>query len=151
VITGGGPGVMEAGNRGVTEGGGDSVGLNIELTTEQRKNKFVKKAIGFHYFFTRKVMLSASAQAYVFFPGGFGTLDEMFEMLTLIQTGKIPGGVPLILVGKPYWSPLLRWIKTGVCKELGFVDADEVKIIQLVDSAEEAFQIINQTIERRFG
>ncbi len=151
VITGGGPGVMEAGNRGVVEGGGTSIGLDIELPSAQRRNKYVKKAVGFHYFFTRKVMLSASAQAYVFFPGGFGTLDEMFEMLTLIQTEKITDDVPLILVGKDYWSPLLRWIKKGVYEERGYVGKDEIEIMQLVDSAEEAYAIIQKTVERRFG
>lgn len=151
VITGGGPGVMEAGNRGVSEGKGASIGLDIELPTKQRRNKYVKDAIGFHYFFTRKVMLSASAQAYVFFPGGFGTLDEMFEMLTLIQTKKITDDVPLILVGTDYWGPLIAWIKKEVMKNRGFVNKDEVAIMRLVTNADEAFAIIEKTVERKFG
>ena len=151
VVTGGGPGVMEAGNRGVKEGGGASIGLDIELPTKQRRNKYIENAIGFHYFFTRKVMLSASAQAYIFFPGGFGTLDEMFEMLTLIETKKIPQDIPLILVGKEYWGPLLRWITKEVLNKRKFVSPEEFKIMKLVSSAEEAFDIIEKTIERKFG
>ncbi|MBU1033223.1 MAG: TIGR00730 family Rossman fold protein [Patescibacteria group bacterium] len=151
VITGGGPGVMEAANRGATESGGESVGLNIELPKGQRMNKYVSKSIGFHYFFTRKVMLSASAQAYVFFPGGFGTLDEMLEMTVLIQTGKIKERIPVILVGKEYWQPFLDWVNKALVAEHKFVNKDEATIMQLVDSAEEAFKIIKKTAERRFG
>jgi len=150
VITGGGPGIMEAGNRGVVEGGGESIGLDIELPNAQRRNPYVKKSVGFHYFFTRKVMLSASAQAYVFFPGGFGTLDEMFEMLTLIQTGKITDDIPLILVGKKYWSPLLAWIDAELVAS-GYVGKEERSIVQLVDSAADAYAIIERTVERKFG
>ena len=108
--------------------------------------------MGFHYFFTRKVMLSASAQAYVIMPGGFGTLDEMTEMITLIQTGKIPSNVPVILVGKKFWQPFLDWINTTVVDEQRFVDKDEMSFMHLVDSAQEAFDIIHTTTsEREFG
>lgn len=148
VITGGGPGIMEAANWGAYDAGGVSVGLDIDLPTEQRRNQFATKAMGFHYFFTRKVMLSASAQAYVFFPGGFGTLDEMTEMVTLIQTGKIPRDVPAILVGKKFWTPFLSWLDTEVREENRFLERDEIKILQLVDTAEEAFKIIQKTYER---
>lgn len=148
VITGGGPGIMEAGNRGAFEAGGESVGLDIVLPMEQRRNKYVKKSKGFHYFFTRKVMLSASAQAYVFFPGGFGTLDELFEVVTLIQTGKMSDQVPVILVGKDYWSGMLGWIQSTMLERQHFIEPFELEILRLVDSAQEAFAIIEQTKER---
>lgn len=148
VITGGGPGIMEAANRGAFETGGQSVGLDISLPLEQRRNKYVNKSKGFHYFFTRKVMLSASAQAYVFFPGGFGTMDELFEMATLIETGKMSSEVPIILVGKDFWDPMLAWIKTKFVKELKTIEPKDIKLFRLVDSAEEAYQIISQTTER---
>jgi len=148
VITGGGPGIMEAANRGAFESGGDSIGLDISLPLEQRRNKYVNKSKGFHYFFTRKVMLSASAQAYVFFPGGFGTLDELFEMATLIETGKMSSEVPIILVGKDFWNPMLDWIKTQFVKELKTIDLKHFELLRLVDSAEDAYEIIAQTPER---
>lgn len=152
VVTGGGPGIMEAGNWGAFEAGGSSIGLDIELPMEQRRNQFVKKGMGFHYFFTRKVMLSASAQAYVIMPGGFGTLDEMTEMITLIQTGKIPSSVPVILVGKKFWQPFMDWIVQTVIDEQRFVDKDELHFVHIVDSAQEAFDIIHKTTsEREFG
>lgn len=148
VITGGGPGIMEAGNRGAFEAGGESVGLDIVLPMEQRRNKYVKKSKGFHYFFTRKVMLSASAQAYVFFPGGFGTLDELFEVVTLIQTGKMSDQVPLILVGKEYWSGMLDWIQKTMLEKNRFIEPFEMGIMQVVDTPEEAMKIIRKTPER---
>ncbi|GMU25912.1 MAG: cytokinin riboside 5'-monophosphate phosphoribohydrolase [Candidatus Uhrbacteria bacterium] len=151
VITGGGPGIMEAANWGAFEAGGESVGLDIELPTEQRRNQYVTRALGFHYFFTRKVMLSASAQAYVFFPGGFGTIDEMSEMVTLIQTRKIPGNVPMILLGKDYWSPFVEWVRESVWKGHGYIDRNDMKILQVVESAEEAMNIIRKTRERPYG
>lgn len=151
VITGGGPGIMEAANRGADEAKGVSVGLDIELPKGQRRNEYAREAMGFHYFFTRKVMLSASAQAYVFFPGGFGTLDEFSEMLVLVQTQKIPSNVPCILVGKDYWQPFLDWVEKTVCEESGNIDKDDFKIIRPVDTAKEAFEIIKKTTERDFG
>ncbi len=147
MVTGGGPGIMEAGNRGAFEAGGESVGLDIQLPNEQRRNKFVKKSKGFHYFFTRKVMLSASAQAYVFFPGGFGTFDELFEIVTLIQTGKMSDQVPVILVGKDYWTGLLTWIREQMMQR-GFIEPFEFNILRLVDTTDEAFAIIKKTHER---
>lgn len=151
VITGGGPGIMEAANRGASDVGGESVGLNIQLPIEQRTNEYVKKGIGFHYFFTRKVMLSASAQAYVFFPGGFGTLDEMSEMVTLVQTGKIPSHVPVVLVGKAFWEPFLRWVHDVMSQENRFIEKEEVSIMRIVDTPEDAMAIIEKTSEREFG
>lgn len=148
VITGGGPGIMEAANRGAFDKGGESVGLNISLPEEQRKNKYVKKGKGFHYFFTRKVMLSASAQAYVFFPGGFGTLDELFEMVTLIQTNKMSSEVPVILVGKDYWEPLLDWIKKELRDKYKTIGKKDFEILQLCATPEEAMKIIKETPER---
>lgn len=149
VITGGGPGIMEAGNRGAYEGGGESIGLDIQLPTEQRRNAYVKKGIGFHYFFTRKVMLSASAQAYVFFPGGFGTLDEFFEMITLIQTKKM-NGVPCICVGKEFWEPLDTWIRTSLVQTFKTISPEDIDLYTIVDTPEEAFDIIKESKERKY-
>lgn len=149
VITGGGPGIMEAANRGAYEGGGESVGLDIELPTEQRRNAYVKKGIGFHYFFTRKVMLTASAQAYVFFPGGYGTTDEFFEIITLIQTQKMEP-VPMICLSKDFWSPLDAWIKKTMVEEYKTIDAQDVGLYTIVDNAEEAFELLKDTKERKY-
>lgn len=149
VITGGGPGIMEAGNRGAYEGGGESVGLDIQLPQEQRRNAYVKRGIGFHYFFTRKVMLSASAQAYVFFPGGFGTMDEFFEMVTLIQTKKMES-VPIVCVGKPFWNPLHEWIRTNLVEDLEAINPEDVDLYTIVDTAEEAFEILKESKERKY-
>lgn len=148
MITGGGPGIMEAANWGAFDAGGESVGLDISLPMEQRRNQYVQKSMGFRYFFTRKVMLSASAQAYVFFPGGFGTLDELFEMVVLIQTGKMSDQVPVILVGRSFWQPMLKWIETTMWNETRFIEKDDMKIMHVVDTAEEAFKLIKKTHER---
>ena len=149
VITGGGPGIMEAGNKGAIKAGGESVGLDIELPEVQRRNDYVTRAIGFHYFFTRKVMLSASAQAYVFFPGGFGTMDEAFEMLTLVQTGKVPKDVPCVFMGKEHWQPLIDWIKKELLEKNKFIAKKDLALIRLVDTPEQAFEIIKKTVERK--
>lgn len=148
VITGGGPGIMEAANWGAFDAGGESVGLDIALPMEQRRNQYVKRGMGFNYFFTRKVMLSASAQAYVFFPGGFGTMDELFEMATLIQTRKMSRKVPIILVGRRFWTPMLAWMKEMMWEDERYIEKEDLSILRLVDSAEEAFEIIKQTQER---
>jgi hypothetical protein len=145
VITGGGPGIMEAGNRGASEGGGESIGINIKLPFEQRVNQYVKKSIGFHYFFARKTMLSFSAQAYIYFPGGFGTLDEFFEVVTLLQTHKISNKIPVICIGKEYWEPLLSWVDKDVYGKFQAIDKEDQLIYTVVDTAEEAFEIIKKT------
>ena len=149
VITGGGPGIMEAGNRGAYEGGGDSIGLDIELPEEQRRNAYVKKGIGFHYFFTRKVMLSASAQAYLFFPGGYGTLDEFFEMITLIQTQKMVS-VPVVCVGKDFWDPLDKWMRSSLLEKFETISPEDLDLYTIVDTAQEAFDIIKDSKERKY-
>jgi uncharacterized protein (TIGR00730 family) len=149
VVTGGGPGIMEAGNRGAYESGGESVGLDIELPTEQRRNPYVKKGVGFHYFFTRKVMLSASAQAYVFFPGGFGTLDEFFEMITLVQTRKMEP-VPIVCMGKEFWQPLDSWIKQMLVEKYQTVEPADTELYSIADSAKEAYDLIKDSKERKY-
>ena len=148
IFTGGGPGIMEAANRGADDVNGESVGLNIQLKYQQRINDYVKKAMGFHYFFIRKMMLSYSAQAYVFAPGGLGTLDEFFEMATLIQTEKIPRHIPIVCLGKEYWHPLINWIDKVVYEKNKFIDKNDRSIYQVVDSAEEAFKIIKNSKPR---
>lgn len=149
VVTGGGPGIMEAGNRGAYERDGESIGLDIELPQEQRRNKYVKKGIGFHYFFTRKVMLTASAQGYVFFPGGFGTLDEFFEMVTLVQTEKMES-VPIVCVGVDYWSKLDKWIKSTLLDEYKTIQTSDVNLYTIVNSAEEAYEMLKDSKERKY-
>ena len=135
IITGGGPGVMEAANRGAQEGGGLSVGLNIEIPFEQRPNAYVDKLIGFRYFFVRKVMFVKYSVAFVILPGGFGTMDELFEALTLIQTHKIKP-FPVYLLGKSYWGGLIDWLKNVMVKE-GKISIEELDILHVVDDQQE--------------
>ena len=144
IITGGGPGIMEAGNKGARLANGKSVGLNIDLPFEQHSNPYIDtdKFINFDYFFVRKLMFTKYAQGYVVLPGGFGTMDELFEALTLIQTGKI-AKFPIVLVDKGYWGGLIDWIKTTMlnAQNIGEKDLD---LIQLVDTADEAVEIITE-------
>jgi uncharacterized protein (TIGR00730 family) len=143
VITGGGPGIMEAGNKGAFESDGKSVGLGIELPFEQFVNKFVDrdKMINFDYFFVRKVMFMKYAQGFVAMPGGFGTLDELFEALTLIQTHKV-ARFPVVLVGTEYWSGLLDWIKNTMLQKEKNINAEDLLLFKLVDSADDAVNYI---------
>ena len=127
VVTGGGPGIMEAANRGASEGKGKSVGLNIELPFEQKGNRYANIPIDFHYFFSRKVCFVKYSIAFIFMPGGFGTLDEFFEVLTLVQTRRIPR-YPLILIGEDYWSGLLRWSKNTLEKN-GFISPGDMDLV----------------------
>lgn len=148
IITGGGPGIMEAGNRGAVEAGAVSVGLNIELPKEQRINRYVRKAAAFHYFFTRKVMLSVSSQAYIFFPGGYGTLDECMELITLIQTKKMCR-IPIVLVGKKYWTGFFTWAREAMLSE-NYIAPEDLELFTIVDTAEEAFAVIKDSTERLY-
>jgi uncharacterized protein (TIGR00730 family) len=143
VVTGGGPGIMEAGNRGANRGKGTSVGLNIELPFEQHDNPYIDsdKSLDFDYFFVRKVMFVKYSQGFVVMPGGFGTLDELFEAITLIQTKKI-GKFPIILVGSKFWSGLFEWIKNTLLEE-GNISPKDLDLISLVDTEEEVLDVID--------
>lgn len=143
VITGGGPGIMEAGNKGASLTGGSSVGLNIELPFEQSSNPFIDpdKSIDFNYFFVRKVMFVKYAQGFIVLPGGFGTLDELFEALTLIQTNKIHQ-FPVVLVGKEFWEGLVDWIKETLLEQEKNISPEDMFLFSVVDTAEEAVDAI---------
>ncbi len=143
VITGGGPGIMEAANKGAFEAGGQSVGLNIVLPFEQAMNPYTNIHLNFRYFFVRKVMFIKYAMSYVIFPGGFGTMDELFESLTLIQTDKIKP-FPVILVGSDYWGGLMDWMRDTMLSEMKIVQED-LAIFTVVDSPGDAVEIIKNT------
>ena len=145
VITGGGPGIMEAGNMGAKKGNGKSVGLNIDLPFEQSANIFIDpdKLISFEHFFVRKVMFVKYAQGFIVLPGGFGTFDELFEAITLIQTEKI-GRFPIILVGSSYWQGLIDWIKDVVLAEENNINEKDLELIQIVDTADDVVKKINE-------
>ncbi len=144
VITGGGPGIMEAGNKGAHLGGGTSVGLNIELPFEQHDNPYIDhdKSLDFDYFFVRKVMFVKYSQGFVVMPGGFGTLDELFEAITLIQTHKIEK-FPIILVGTEFWSGLMDWVKSTLLEKFGNISAKDLDLIHLVDTENEVISILD--------
>lgn len=143
VITGGGPGIMEAGNKGASRGGGKSVGLNISLPFEEFHNKYIDrdKKIDFDFFFVRKVMFVKYAQGFVVLPGGFGTLDELFEAITLIQTRKI-GMFPIVLVGTEFWGGMIDWIKKSLLGD-GKISSKDLNLFHLVETSDEALKIIN--------
>lgn len=147
IITGGGPGIMEAANRGAVANGGTSVGLNITLPMEQKSNRYQTKSLNFRYFFARKVMFVKYAIGYVCMPGGFGTMDEFFEALTLIQTHKIYP-FPLILFGSEYWTPLLEFMRTTMIKYKTIDDSD-LALIRLTDDPMEVLDIINKHMDRK--
>ena len=144
IVTGGGLGIMEAANRGALEGGTRSAGLNIRLPEEQQPNQFTTFSLDFRYFFVRKVMLVKYATAFVLFPGGYGTMDEFFETITLIQTGKVRR-FPLILVGSEYWSGLVDWIE-GTLVSRGFVSAIDTELYRIVDEPEEVVAIVQEAL-----
>ncbi|HKZ08845.1 MAG TPA: TIGR00730 family Rossman fold protein [Methylomirabilota bacterium] len=149
VMTGGGPGTMEAANRGAREAGGRSLGCNIELPHEQRPNAYLDRWITFKHFFVRKVMLIKYSYAFVALPGGFGTLDEVFETATLVQTGKIQQ-FPLVLMGRDYWAPLLDFLRNRLVAAQT-VDQSDIDRFIVTDSAQEAVELITQTALARFG
>jgi uncharacterized protein (TIGR00730 family) len=147
IITGGGPGIMEAANRGARDAGAPSIGLNIELPFEQGMNPYVDLGLEFHYFFTRKVMFVRYASGFVVFPGGFGTLDEMFESLTLIQTGKIEF-FPVILVGSDYWRGLLDWVKAAPLTE-GKISPEDVDLCTVTDEPGDVLTAMQSAVHRQ--
>ncbi|MDX1829855.1 MAG: TIGR00730 family Rossman fold protein [Lutibacter sp.] len=143
IITGGGPGIMEAGNKGAKRGGGTSVGLNIELPHEQHENPYIDddKVLDFDYFFVRKVMFTKYSQGFVAMPGGFGTMDELFEAITLIQTKKI-GKFPIVLVGVTFWTPLIDWLKNTLIEQ-GNINKEDLNLFSIVDSEDEVLEVID--------
>jgi uncharacterized protein (TIGR00730 family) len=147
VITGGGPGLMEAANRGAVEAGGESIGLNIELPHEQHVNPYVTRSLQFHYFFARKLMFVRYARAFVIMPGGFGTLDEMFESLTLIQTHRIKS-FPTILVDSEFWDPLLEWVDRGL-EDNGLISPGDKEMLIVCDEPEQVCRHVMRASEEQ--
>jgi len=147
VVTGGGPGAMEAANRGAREGGGLSVGFNIELPHEQHENRFLDISLTFKHFYARKTMFVKAAEGFIIFPGGFGTLDELFESLTLIQTGKVLH-FPVVLIDSEYWNPLLEWIRGRLLVD-GMVSREDLELLEVTDDPERAVTLLLECYERR--
>ena len=143
VLTGGGPGIMEAANKGAFEGKGHSLGLGIKLAHAQATNPYLTDKVEFYYFFTRKVMLSFAAEAYIFFPGGFGTLDEFFEIVTLVQTNKIQR-VPIICVGEDYWKPLQNFVYEQIYQKHNAILKDEMNLYTITDNEDEIVEIVKK-------
>ncbi len=148
IVTGGGPGIMEAANRGSSDVGGSSIGFNIVLPKEQVMNPYVQDHIDFEYFFTRKVCLTFSAEAYLYFPGGFGTLDEFFEILTLVQTRKIPR-VPMILVGVDFWLPLKHFVENLLLNTYNTISKEELDLFVITDDEDEIVRLVTQAPMRK--
>jgi len=147
VITGGGPGIMEAANQGAAHAGGKSVGLNIELPHEQAGNRYVNVPVHFHYFFARKVCFAKYSVAFIFMPGGFGTLDEFSEIITLVQTERIPR-FPLILFGKKFWSGLVQWMQAQMRGQNNFIGPDDLKLFTVTDDPQEAVRVVLDYLHR---
>jgi uncharacterized protein (TIGR00730 family) len=147
VVTGGGPGVMEAANRGAQEAGGLSVGFAIDLPHEQKSNPYIDIGVTFKHFYARKTMLVKAAESFIMFPGGFGTLDELFESLTLIQTGKVLN-FPVVLLGSEHWQGLLAWVQAQLLRE-GYIDEDDEDLLYVTDDPEEAVRIVVEMYEER--
>lgn len=146
IITGGGPGIMEAGNVGAFKVGGKSVGINITLPMEQKLNPYTTESENFDFFFSRKVMLAYASEVYVYFPGGYGTLDEFFEIVTLIQTNKIKP-IPVILYGREFWEPLVNWFKTDLYKKYKTISKEDLDIFCMVDSVDEAYKAVMKKVD----
>lgn len=148
VITGGSAGIMQASNRGAYDAGGASVGLNIRLPNEQKENGYLTEKFEFDHFFIRKVMLTFASEVYVFFPGGFGTLDEFFEIVTLVQTGKIRK-VPIVMYDSAYWSPLMKFIEDKLLNEFKTIGPNDMDLLHIVDSVDEAFTYIKENVNTK--
>ena len=146
IISGGGPGIMEASNVGAFKVGGKSVGLNIQLPFEQKLNPYTTESLNFNFFFSRKVMLTFASEVYVYFPGGFGTLDEFFEIITLIQTKKIEP-IPVILYGRDYWEPLIAWFKDTLLTEYETISPEDLELFYVVDSVDAAYSYIKKHVD----
>jgi uncharacterized protein (TIGR00730 family) len=147
VITGGGPGIMEAANRGAHEEGGVSIGLNIQLPFEQTANPYIGTMLSFKHFFVRKVMFLKYTSAVIVMPGGYGTLDEMFETLTLVQTHKVKG-MPVVLMGRDYWTGLIDWLKVKMLDEAGYIDAADIPLMYVTDDPKDAVRVITEHLAK---
>ena len=148
VVTGGGPGIMEAANKGTFEAGGKSIGFGIKLPKEQSLNAYLTESVNFEYFFSRKTLLFYSAETYIYFPGGFGTMDELFEILTLMQTSKIPK-VPVVLIGSDFWKPLFERIQEELLNDNHTIDPADVNLYKITDSLDEVINIIKTALLRQ--
>jgi len=146
VISGGGPGIMEASNVGAFKVGGKSVGLNIQLPFEQKLNPYTTESLNFNFFFTRKVMLTFASEAYIYFPGGFGTLDELFEILTLIQTKKIEK-IPVVLIGTEFWNPLIKWFEKDLLKKYKTISKEDLDLFVVFDDIDDAYKYILKNVD----
>jgi uncharacterized protein (TIGR00730 family) len=146
VISGGGPGIMEASNVGAFKVGGKSVGLNIKLPFEQKLNPYVTESLNFDFFFARKVMLTFASEAYIYFPGGFGTMDEFFEIITLIQTKKIDR-IPVIMIGSEFWNPLIAWFEKEMLKKFKTISKEDLELFKVFDSVDEAYKYILKNVD----
>jgi hypothetical protein len=146
VISGGGPGIMEASNVGAFKVGGKSVGLNIQLPFEQKLNPYTTESLDFDFFFSRKVMLTFASEAYIYFPGGYGTLDEFFEIITLIQTKKIER-IPVILIGSDFWNPLIKWFEKELLKKFKTISPEDLELFVVLDSVDDAYKYVLKNVD----